>query len=526
MNSISKQSLEKQLAKCQAALAASETRFRNVIQHNADGILIVDRHGTVKFVNAAAERLLGRSKERLIDETFGFPLVAGDTTELDIFHEGANRQRATSRGEGADRDKTVVEMRVVESEWAGEPVYLATLRDVTERIRTAGERAQAEASLAWQASIDASIAALSQALISPTSIEEISGLVLEHAQRLTHSAFGFVGYIDPHNDHLICPTMTKNIWEMCQVEGKGSVFEHWSGLWGWVLAHRQSLLTNDPAEDPRSSGVPEGHIPIENFLSAPALLGEELVGQIALANSEPGYSERDLILVERLAQLYAIAIRRQRTEQQLKDALEEKEVLLKEIHHRIKNNMQSLIYLIDMQADTIADPDVLHALDDLQGRVRAMALIHSQLYQSQDLARVDFGAYLEELATYLIHASQRGLDVKLVVEAEESPINVNAAIPCGLMVNELLTNALKHAFPPGSNGECQVNVSFKAYDDQYALTISDNGVGLPANLDWQSTDSLGLKLVKIWATYQLSGDIQVDTERGTTFSITFPKESE
>ncbi len=822
--STSKRSLEKQLAECQAALEASETRFRNVIEHNADGILIVDHHGIVRFVNAAAERLLTRKKKNLIGEPFGFPLVAGDTTELDIFRCTGPLETHTEnpdKMEGTEHDRIVAEMRVVESAWDGEPVYLATLRDITahkniesalrealhesrrhqaeiealltgaravlkhrdlqkaaktilntcqtvigatagcitlhpdpeaaeqpdqpqflalsggladkslckarviyrlseqatqmghatydnnptdaensdlnngmcvpllieggkigvicltnkpggfddrdvritsafsnlaaiailnsrtlnslkasehkfrtlfnsagdaifihdmeghflevneaacqrlgysreellqmspqdiglpehaeqfsertealqkdgracfesahvhqdghvisveinsrlieyqgqlavlsiarditERIRAAKERQQAEASLAWQASIDASIAALSQALISPTSIEEISALVLKHAQRLTHSTFGFVGYIDPHNDHLICPTMTKNIWETCQIDGKGhkkAVFSEWGGLWGWVLEHRQSLLANDLADDPRSSGVPEGHIPIENFLSAPALLEEELVGQIALANSEPGYRERDLKLVERLAQLYAIAIRRQRTEQQLKNTLGEKEVLLKEIHHRIKNNMQSLIYLIDMQADTIDDPEVLHALDDLQGRVRAMALIHSQLYQSQDLARVDFGAYLEELATYLIHASQRGLDVQLIVEAEESPIDVNAAIPCGLMVNELLTNALKHAFPPGSNGECRVKVSFKAQDDKYTLTINDNGVGLPANLDWQSTDSLGLKLVKIWATYQLGGDIEVDTTHGTTFAITFPKEGE
>lgn len=184
------------------------------------------------------------------------------------------------------------------------------------------ERRRAEEELAWKAQVDEAIAELSLALIAHRSLEDISYIVLEHAKRLTSSPFGYVGYIDPRTGYLVSSTLTRDIWELCQVENKGAVFTKFSGLWGWVLQNRWPLLTNDPAGDPRSSGVPEGHIPIERFISVPALLGNTLVGQIALANAPRDYTDRDLNLLERLASLYALAIQRQRAEEALRAVVE------------------------------------------------------------------------------------------------------------------------------------------------------------------------------------------------------------
>ena len=212
---------------------------------------------------------------------------------------------------------------------------------------------------------------------------------------------------------------------------------------------------------------------------------------------------------------------RKRAEEQLRAALAEKEVLLREVHHRVKNNLQVLIYLIDMQVEAIGDPRILHAIGELQGRIRIMAIVHEKLYQSEDFAHVDFGDYLRELTGYLLSALGNHRDISLHVDAAELLINVDIAIPCGLIVNELMTNALKYAFPnPGASG-CEINVAFGSRDGGYVLTISDNGVGLPAELDWRTTESLGLKLVNIWATYQLGGSIQMDTRNGTAFEIRF-----
>ncbi len=213
-------------------------------------------------------------------------------------------------------------------------------------------------------------------------------------------------------------------------------------------------------------------------------------------------------------------------EEQIKAALAEREVLLREVHHRVKNNMQSLIYLIDMQMEMIDDPAVTHLLEDFQGRVHAMGLVHEQLYQAKDLAHISFGSYLENLTYQLAHALAGDRPVALRVIAEDASINVHKSLPCAMIVNELVTNALKYAFPPPlpppTGGE-EIRVEFGAQENEYVLLVGDNGVGLPPDLDWQTSESLGLKLVNIWATYQLQGTLDVNTRDGTTFTIRFPK---
>ncbi len=213
-------------------------------------------------------------------------------------------------------------------------------------------------------------------------------------------------------------------------------------------------------------------------------------------------------------------------EEQIKAALAEREVLLREVHHRVKNNMQSLIYLIDMQMEMIDDPAVTHLLEDFQGRVHAMGLVHEQLYQAKDLAYVNFGSYLENLTYQLAHALAGDRPVALRVIAEDASINVHKSLPCAMIVNELVTNALKYAFPPSlsppTGGE-EIRVEFEARENEYVLLVGDNGVGLPPDLDWQTSESLGLKLVNIWATYQLQGTLDVNTRDGTIFTIRFPK---
>ena len=241
---------------------------------------------------------------------------------------------------------------------------------------------------------------------------------------------------------------------------------------------------------------------------------------------------------------------RAQAEEQIKAALAEREVLLREVHHRVKNNLQALIHLIDMQAETMADRELIPAFEDLQGRIRAMAMIHEKLYHSKDLALVDLGEFLDDLMARLYHVVGVARPIALRVRAadEHHPeglcINVNVAIPCGLIVNELVTNALKHAFPapplsppPAGDpsrvaqqrwdgttegqGGPEIWVEFRSKEGECVLVVGDNGVGLPPDLDWRTTGSLGLKLVNLWATYQLGGSLQVDARRGTVFSVRF-----
>ncbi len=187
---------------------------------------------------------------------------------------------------------------------------LTVLEDVTERVRT-------ETVLRRKTAVSQSMADLSQALISTATFEDISHLVLRMAQELTESTSGFTGYIDGSTGRLVSPTLSRTSWDICRIKEKTVVFERFTGLWGWVLNNRRPLLANDAAADPRSTGLPAGHPPVRNFLSAPALFEDRLVGQVAVANSPRDYTDEDLHLVRRLADLYALAISRRLMENRL-----------------------------------------------------------------------------------------------------------------------------------------------------------------------------------------------------------------
>jgi PAS domain S-box-containing protein len=215
---------------------------------------------------------------------------------------------------------------------------------------------------------------------------------------------------------------------------------------------------------------------------------------------------------------------RQATEEKLRSALAEKDALLREIHHRVKNNLSVIISLIGLQADDVQDHATLRKLEDLQHRARAMALVHESLYRSTSLAEVDFGSYLRTLAAQVSTAVCTDATVGVEVEATDVRLHIEQAIPCGLMVSELLTNAFKYAFPgPASVGQAtprQVRVEMTAERGVFTLTVADNGVGLPPGLDWQHTRSLGLQVVRVLGT-QIGARVEMLEGPGTRCRVTF-----
>ncbi len=224
--------------------------------------------------------------------------------------------------------------------------------------------------------------------------------------------------------------------------------------------------------------------------------------------------------------IYTLILRditeRKREEEKLKSSLREKEILLKEIHHRVKNNLQIISSLLNLQSTHIRDPRALEVFKEGQGRVRSMALIHEKLYQSADLARVDFYEYISNLAAYLFRSYEVNSGaVKLNVESEDVLLGVDTAIPCGLIINELVSNSLKHAFPDGTGGS--INIRLRPADaERLTLAVSDDGVGLPPDFDVRNTPSLGLQLVNTLAR-QLGGEVEVGGGEGAEFKITFRK---
>ena len=207
-------------------------------------------------------------------------------------------------------------------------------------------------------------------------------------------------------------------------------------------------------------------------------------------------------------------------ESAVRASLNEKEILLKEIHHRVKNNLQVISGLLNLQAHHITDEKGKDIFKDSQNRVITMALIHEELYQTRDLARVDFSKYIDVLARNLLGSYGVKEDqVRLETDVESVDLVVDTAIPCGLILNELISNSLKHAFPDGRKGT--IRISFKTIgDDFYEITVADDGDGPPEGTNVLESSSLGLQLVTMLIE-QLNGELQVETVGGFTFRFSF-----
>ena len=252
------------------------------------------------------------------------------------------------------------------------------------------------------------------------------------------------------------------------------------------------------------------------------------------------FTPQDIELCQALAQQAAVAIEnarlyeqaqheieeRQQAEKQVEASLKEKEMLLKEIHHRVKNNLQVISSILNLQHSHVEDQQLLTVLRDSKNRVRSMALIHEKLYRSSNLAQIDLADYVQDLARYLFGSYRTSTGtISLDIQAEPVFLEIDTAVPCGLILNELVSNALEHAFcfdgdrPTDREAEIRIEVH-QERDRQVSLLISDNGIGLPPDLDLFNSNSLGLQLVNVLVK-QLDGALEVNGQHGAEFKITF-----
>jgi two-component sensor histidine kinase len=314
----------------------------------------------------------------------------------------------------------------------------------------------------------------------------------------------------------------------------------------------QALTKKVPTWDPAPIGNAYRmfpYIPKDLFIKAMRMVGWDLtepVCYLPMTNDEDvigilsvwgkGLKQADIPALSIFANQVATAIKntrlfmnaqkeideRTQAELRIREALTEKEVLLKEVHHRVKNNLQVISSLLNLQAAEITDPNTLIALRESQNRVRSMALIHEKLYQSHDLAHIDFSTYLQSLVVSLAQSYRVKTNrVDIQVQAEKIFLDLDTAIPCGLMVNELVSNSIKYAFPGERSGKILVSFNHNS-DHHYSLTVWDDGIGLPPEFDLANSSSLGLKLVNSLVR-QIDGELNVDGTKGMRFDISFSK---
>lgn len=282
-------------------------------------------------------------------------------------------------------------------------------------------------------------------------------------------------------------------------------------------------------------------VDVKILLMLPMVFHDRAVGLVKITDrSELPLTDQEIGLAQLLADQAAIAIEnarlyeqaqseieeRLRAEEQIKASLKEKEVLLKEIHHRVKNNLQVVSSMLNLQLDRANDRNMREVFQDSRHRIRSMALIHEKLYRSNNLARVDLADYVRDLAAYLFSSyGDSAATITPIIEVEQVFLGIDAAVPCGLILNELISNTLKHAFPPhwqrtnGQSGEIRIKLRAEE-EHQVTLIVSDDGIGLPPDLVVLNTESLGLRLVAVLVD-QLDGTLEVHSENGAQFKITF-----
>ena len=200
-------------------------------------------------------------------------------------------------------------------------------------------------------------------------------------------------------------------------------------------------------------------------------------------------------------------------------ALREREVLLEEIHHRVKNNLQVITSLLGLQARSIKDPGTRKKFEESRYRIQAIAILHEILYESASLAEIDFADYIRRLTEHVVRSYGASERIRMRIQLDPLYCHRDVASPCGLIVNELLSNAFKYAFPGAKSGEVRVELR-RGPERRIQLLVADNGTGLPPDVNWETSPTLGLRLVRS-LTRQIEANVEVDSHNGTAFSMSF-----
>lgn len=263
---------------------------------------------------------------------------------------------------------------------------------------------------------------------------------------------------------------------------------------------------------------------IQSLVNVPIMAKGDMIGFLGFdaVHSRIEWSDDDIRLLRIIGEILANALASRSAEAQLQASLREKEVLLREIHHRVKNNLQVIHSLLYLQSDAIrdrVDPLALDAFRQSEGRIKSMATIHDRLYRDNDLANIDFDDYLQALIPDLMRLYDGRARIAAEIRTHGSRLGIDAAIPCGLVVNELVTNSLTHAFPDARPGRIELGLA-RTTGNRFELMVADDGIGFPPGEDWRSRRGLGLQLVSDLAA-QLSAEVSFETGTGTRFRILF-----
>jgi PAS domain S-box-containing protein len=497
------------------ALRESETRFRALVQNASDMIRIINRNGRIAYSSPSTIRIIGYEPSAMVGRD-PFDFIHPDDREnvraaLGKVFEGTNTGIPTEY-RILHADGHYVDVEAVGLNLLDDPAIngvVTTMRPITERKRAEEEFRRSEERLRlalegadaglWDWHLPSGRAVFSDRFYTMLGYEP---------GEFPATFDGWSALMHPDDRNRVLPDLLQQIQNresQLEIEYRIRAKE---GHWLWILGKGKVVERDGEGKPLRLTGV---NIDITNR--------KMMESEIRSLNTvlEQRVKERTEALSAANAALEEENAQRLSAEAKIRSALEEKTMLLKEIHHRVKNNLQIIVSLLNLQSRYIKDEATLAAIRESQHRVKAMALVHEKLYKADDITHIDLNDYIKFLGTGLFQfydAGSRGIRFRL--EIHDVGVDINSAIPLGLIINELISNALKYAFPAGRGGE--VSISVQKEGSTLTIRVRDDGIGIPVTLDWQNTASLGLRLVTTLVD-QLDGTIELDRSSGTQFSI-------
>ncbi len=493
-------------------LADSEARNQAVLEAAVDSILTIDERGLIQSVNAAtiktfgyeASELLGRNINMLMpnpysaehDEYLRRYVTTGVKRIIGIGREVIGRRK---NGSTFPMDLSVSEVKL-----PGKRLFTGIVRDITDRkqveeaLLSERNRFQQYLDIAGVIIISLDLNGAVQ-LMNRKAIEQMNIVEEEALGRTLQELF---------------PSEVEFLGGVAKAVGSDST-QSWESPLSSQATGRTIAWHSSPLKQ-RDGGI-------TGTLLSGADITERVRAQDSLAKAhhqlEQRVQERTQELCQANDELRDEISERIKTETRLAASLKEKEVLLKEIHHRVKNNLQLISSLLSLQVRSRKGMTIEQLVYEIQGRIQSIALLHEMLYQSGDLVHVDFAKYIDTLSQTIVRYYGMASRINVLAEAEDIKLSLDGSIYCGLLLNELITNALKHAFPGGRSGNLSINAK-RVSPARVTLSVRDDGVGLKSDFDITKMTSLGLELVQQLTT-KLHGEMKISNEGGAGFEFIF-----
>jgi PAS domain S-box-containing protein len=487
---------------------------RSLLESSLDPLVTIDTSGVITDVNTASEKVTGVSRGNLIGSVFSVyftdPVKANEGYRI-AFENGMVRDYPLSiRHVDGHVTDVIYNASVYKNEDGSVAGVFAAARDITDRKKIEME---------LKSSRDMLESLWNVASVAEADIKTICDYILFEIVKMTSSRYGFYGFINDDESIMTIYSWSGDAMKDCSMVDKPVEYKiSECGIWAEAIRLRKPLILNDySAENAAKKGYPAGHVPLTRLLVVPVLFQGKIISVAAVANKVSEYGENDVKQITSFMANIKTVTDHKKAEDKIKTLLNEKELLLREVHHRIKNNMNTIIGILSLHADRLKNPETVEAINEAENRVRSMMILYDKIYRNTNFRELTASQYFPSLVDEIVKSFPNSNEVKVKIDMDEFELGVKVLFPLGIIVNELLTNIMKYAFKKGDTGLITVTAR---KNEHIEFIIEDNGIGIPENETLGNSTGFGLQLVGMLAS-DINAKIRIERKNGTKFIIEF-----